>query len=831
MLNSKYPVSRYFFIILLALIFIPTSDVHAQDITIGETAILTNPDNGNGNLLVSQSTTLSQTATIQSLSFYVTTAAGNLRLGIYDSTGPSGGPGAKRAETNSFTPVVGWNTASVITPVSLTTGTYWLAYLPSDNNLAFVKTQDGSSSGKYYSFTYGALPATFSTSPNTTASHWSFYATLSTGPDTTPPILSNGSPSGSIPATTSTTISLSTNENATCKYATTAGTSYAFMPNTFTTTGGTSHSAMVTGLSSGNSYSYYVRCQDTAPTPNVNTADYAISFSVAVPDTQAPTAPTNLTATAQSSSQINLSWTASTDNVGVAGYRVERCQGSTCTTFAQIGIPTGTSYNDTGLAANTTYRYQVRATDAAGNLSGYSSIGSATTQASGGGGADADFQARCTGSGVFLCEGFETNASVLTYANPDWRGIVTAARDNAVYTSGSGSMRIQCPGNSEDNCGGNWDRKNWGQNFGQNSTFYVQFRQRFSPEMLNGILEDGLGQGFKQVVLADSGGQLCANVEVTTQNSYFAGYPIMYDRCGYQFAKVISPSPNYDSLLQWSSFYPSRPPGTIECHSYNPPANPTDCQYYAENNWMTFYYVIHIGTWGQANSYVKAYVATEGQPMRQFINMDPWTAQNDGAGSVYNRIWLGNYITRKDSSHAHATAYTWYDEVIVSTQPIVAPGTATPSPDTTPPIVSITAPSNGSTVSGSSVTISANASDNIGVSGVQFLFDGANLNNEDTTSPYSITWNTTTATNGLHTLTARTRDAAGNTTTSNSVTITVDNGPLGGDRNQDRAVNGADWTIMANVWFTADATADINADGIVNSIDFSLMNANWGRTI
>jgi len=52
-----------------------------------------------------------------------------------------------------------------------------------------------------------------------------------------------------------------------------------------------------------------------------------------------------------------------------------------------------------------------------------------------------------------------------------------------------------------------------------------------------------------------------------------------------------------------------------------------------------------------------------------------------------------------------------------------------------------------------------------------------------------------------------------------------------GQSNQDRTVNGADWSIMANAWFTNDAVADINADGIVNSIDFSLLNANWGRTI
>jgi hypothetical protein len=66
--------------------------------------------------------------------------------------------------------------------------------------------------------------------------------------------------------------------------------------------------------------------------------------------------------------------------VGVTGYRVERCQGSSCTNFVQVGTPTATNYSDTGLSASTTYRYHVRATDAANNNSIYSSIVSATTQ-------------------------------------------------------------------------------------------------------------------------------------------------------------------------------------------------------------------------------------------------------------------------------------------------------------------------------------------------------------------------------------------------------------------------------------------------------------------
>ena len=83
----------------------------------------------------------------------------------------------KKAEPNSFVPVSGWNTANVITPVSLSAGTYWLAYLPSSNGLTF-KANFSSGTFKYYSYQFAAMPATFSTTPTTGTTHWSFYATL-----------------------------------------------------------------------------------------------------------------------------------------------------------------------------------------------------------------------------------------------------------------------------------------------------------------------------------------------------------------------------------------------------------------------------------------------------------------------------------------------------------------------------------------------------------------------------------------------------------------------------------------------------------------------------
>src|SRR5207249_2750961 len=97
-----------------------------------------------------------------------------------------------------------------------------------------------------------------------------------------------------------------------------------------------------------------------------------------------------------------------------------------------------------------------------------------------------------------------------------------------------------------------------------------------------------------------------------------------------------------------------------------------------------------------------------------------------------------------------------------------------PPPDTTPPTVSITSPSSGSTVSGT-ITVTASASDNVGVAGVQFRLDGTDRASENTSAPDSVSWDTTADSTGSHTVTARARDAAGNTTTSSPVTVTIFN--------------------------------------------------------
>ena len=147
--------------------------------------------------------------------------------------------------------------------------------------------------------------------------------------------------------------------------------------------------------------------------------------------------------------------------------------------------------------------------------------------------------------------------------------------------------------------------------------------------------------------------------------------------------------------------------------------------------------------------------------------------------SVANRI---AQVTTTDYTDGGLSAGTYYYVVTaedaagnVSSPSNEASATVTAA-DTTPPTVSITSPSSGSTVSGI-VSVAAAASDDVGVVGVQFKLDGNNLGAEDTAAPYQISWDSTTAANGTHALSAIARDAAGNRGTSSAVNITVSNAP------------------------------------------------------
>jgi C1A family cysteine protease len=129
-----------------------------------------------------------------------------------------------------------------------------------------------------------------------------------------------------------------------------------------------------TGLAAATSYSYRVQAYNAG-----GDSDYAGPATAVTAEAPAvPNAPTNLVATAVSGSQINLSWTDNASNE--TGFRIERCKGPACTVFTQIATVGAnvTSYANTGLSTNTSYRYRVRAYNASGS-SAYSNIATAKT--------------------------------------------------------------------------------------------------------------------------------------------------------------------------------------------------------------------------------------------------------------------------------------------------------------------------------------------------------------------------------------------------------------------------------------------------------------------
>ena len=193
------------------------------------------------------------------------------------------------------------------------------------------------------------------------------------------------------------------------------------------------------------------------------------------------------------------------------------------------------------------------------------------------------------------------------------------------------------------------------------------------------------------------------------------------------------------------------------------------------------------------------------------------TATNTISGTSMATPHVAGALALYLQTNPGASASTAAGALIANSTPnkVTNPGTGSPNRllysifggggggDTTPPTTSITSPANGATVSGTT-TVSANASDNVGVSRVELYVDGV-LTGSDSTSPYQIAWNTTTATNGGHGLQTRAFDAAGNMGSSATVNVTVNNGTGGGG---ELIVNGgfegsaASWSLSGNAYWS-----------------------------
>ncbi len=259
----------------------------------------------------------------------------------------------------------------------------------------------------------------------------------------------------------------------------------------------------------------------------------------------------------------------------------------------------------------------------------------------------------CDSQGVVKCVGFDTDSEVIPFLLPAGDGSLRGALDSSIYANGGGSLRFEIPSNTGANSSGSW-LSDLGDDFSAGDRFYVSFKQRFSRDFLEQRYGGG---GWKQVIIHGANAS-CASVELTTQNTFHRGFPQMYTDCGGRSFDVDLG--NGDFLLQQ---------GYYNCHYQNQNAN--DCSYYRPDQWITFYYEIELGQWGTETSDIRAYIAYEGGALKQFIDMKNYRLDyNDSPADAYNRIQLTPYHTGKDSSLSHAVGYTWYDDLVVSTEPL-----------------------------------------------------------------------------------------------------------------------------------------------------------------
>ncbi len=235
--------------------------------------------------------------------------------------------------------------------------------------IATSTTNSYSNTGLTASTIYAYSVSAYDAAGNVSNQSSSASATTQSVADTTPPARTNGSPSGALSATTTQVIlSLTTNENATCRYSTTANTGYASMTGSFTTTNGINHSTAISNLSGGQIYNYYVRCSDASNNQNIN--DYLISFSVA-----------------QAYGSAVISWNANTES-DLAGYRIyygtsprnNSCPPANYSTSTRVGNVL--TYTINNLLVGQTYYFSTTAYDTSNNESCFSNEGSKTITSS-----------------------------------------------------------------------------------------------------------------------------------------------------------------------------------------------------------------------------------------------------------------------------------------------------------------------------------------------------------------------------------------------------------------------------------------------------------------
>ena len=254
-------------------------------------------------------------------------------LAAPDTTAPSVPTGVTATATSATTVSVSWSSATDPGGSGVKDYTVYRGGLA----VATVATTSFADTGLTANTLYAYQVSARDNTDNQSSPSLVVTATTLATPDITPP---------SVPTGLAATASGATTVNVSWSAASDAGGSG--VKNYIVYRGGVAVATVATtsfadaGLTASTLYAYEISARDNALNESARSAARNVT-TLAASDTTPPGAPGTLTTSAVSATQINLSWGAATDNVGVTGYRVERCQGAGCTSFAQIATPTGTT--------------------------------------------------------------------------------------------------------------------------------------------------------------------------------------------------------------------------------------------------------------------------------------------------------------------------------------------------------------------------------------------------------------------------------------------------------------------------------------------------------
>ncbi len=541
------------------------------------------------------------------------------------------------------------------------------------------------------------------------------------------------------------------------------------------------------GLALSTSYTYTVSAYDAASN---NSAQSASAVASTLPDTTAPSVPTNLATQVVSSTQVNLTWTLSTDDVSVTGYKIYRDN-------ALINTVTVTPVQDAGLTPGTTYSYAISAIDAAGNESAKTTPITATTPVPDSTPPSVSMTAPANGTTLSGTVTFSATASDSgtgvhdveflldgVTINDDTTAPYSYAWDTTTTNNGVHYLAVR----AHDNAG----------NFSNTSGNFTVTVNNHASQLPVDLMA---GYNFNE-----STGTTTADVTTYGNNASFTslaepvwaagknGSGISFDGSTASYLSV-GDSPTMDvtgtslTLSMW--IYPS---GGISNDQvilgkfWNGSGSAPHYQYGLEitsHLVPNFYIGTSTGTTGSSTmgsslatgQWSHLAVVYDGTHVSYYVNGN-LIATPAMTGSIASRsgstIRIGNDIDGSQGFKGYLDDVRLYKRVQTQAEvqadknaPLLGNGTSVG------PSVAITSPAPNAQVTGI-ITLTAQTSDE--TTGIQFFVDGSAVGAEDTATPFTANWDTRAASGGAHTITARAHDANGNTTVSNPVVVNVVNG-------------------------------------------------------